>query len=266
MMNQIFISYSLEDIIVHREVVELISGIRKLNIGYHEYYQEHGFSNSYNTLKDNVVQAINQCKVFVCYVNYRNPNVMFELGYAVGKNKKIILVGDNLDLPFDLRNMALYNLQNSVFDILIEIEKYITRSVDEYTLYNMNPNELLKELNERPELLDSISPQDFEKKVFELFIEKGYHVEFPHGLQDGGYDLLIHNYKDRDAVVEVKKYKITSQVSISVARQLIGTMSLMNVQKGIIVSTAPFSESLKHFVREIEYDIELISLKELLVI
>jgi hypothetical protein len=39
-----------------------------------------------------VLRAIDQSDVFVCDITYFNHNVLFELGYAVGKNKKILIL------------------------------------------------------------------------------------------------------------------------------------------------------------------------------
>ena len=36
----------------------------------------------------NILKAIEQCDLFMCDLTYLNPNVLYELGYAIAKEKK----------------------------------------------------------------------------------------------------------------------------------------------------------------------------------
>lgn len=52
-----------------------------------------------------VLEAIDRCTIFACDVSYFNHNVLFELGYAIGKDKKILIL-----LNKDINNAtATYN-------------------------------------------------------------------------------------------------------------------------------------------------------------
>ncbi len=67
-----------------------------------------------------ILEAINKSAVFVCDLSYSNHNVLFELGYAVGKNKEIlILLNENINHSITtykssfLRNIRYTSFTNS---------------------------------------------------------------------------------------------------------------------------------------------------------
>ncbi|ESZ38749.1 hypothetical protein X732_17200 [Mesorhizobium sp. L2C066B000] len=53
---------------------------------------------------EKIKQKIEACDIFVALLNDNNPNVFLELGYAWGKNKKTILIVEDVSgLPFDVK-------------------------------------------------------------------------------------------------------------------------------------------------------------------
>lgn len=67
-----------------------------------------------------VLEVIEQCAVFVCDLTYFNHNVLFELGFAIGKNKKIMILlnkninnAANIYNEFILKNIRYVSLTNS---------------------------------------------------------------------------------------------------------------------------------------------------------
>jgi Cdc6-like AAA superfamily ATPase len=67
-----------------------------------------------------ILNAINECEIFVCDLTYFNHNVLFELGYAIAKNKNIlILLNNNIDdagnkyRDFFLKGVRYTSLDNS---------------------------------------------------------------------------------------------------------------------------------------------------------
>lgn len=62
--------------------------------------------NKSSNITDDIVESINKCKLAIVDVTNNNPNVMFELGYALAKNKTNIIISQSADdLPFDIRNI-----------------------------------------------------------------------------------------------------------------------------------------------------------------
>ena len=80
---------------------------------------------------------------------------------------------------------------------------------------------------------------------------------------DSGYDFRVDGFKGKTAAVEVRKYKSSTQVSISVVRQMAGSVLIEKIPIGIIVSSAPFTRSAINFAKEIEPEIHLWTLEDM---
>ena len=65
-------------------------------------------------INTDILNAINQCEVFVSDLTYFNCNVLFELGYAIGKNKKILII----------LNREINNSENNYRDSFLKILRY----------------------------------------------------------------------------------------------------------------------------------------------
>jgi hypothetical protein len=62
--------------------------------------------NRSSNITDDIVSSIEKCRLAIVDVTNNNPNVMFELGYAIAKDKKNIIISQSADfLPFDIRNI-----------------------------------------------------------------------------------------------------------------------------------------------------------------
>lgn len=215
-----------------------------------------------------ITDQINQCSVFIAFVDRENSNVMFELGYALAKNKKIILVGDFDRMPSDLRSMTYVPREARPQEVLMQVETYLmSRDLDgmpPYEIVNIqSPKEAIRQLLERPELLDTLAPREFQELIQNWFMSKGLNAHRTMVSSDYGFDLSIEPFRDDRAIVEVKRYKSTSRVPLNVVRQLLGAMVPERIPYGIIVSSAPFTKSAAFFVQDIEQTILLWTLDDL---
>lgn len=70
--------------------------------------------NRSTNITDDIVDSIDKCRLAIVDVTDNNPNVMFELGYTLAKNKPNIIISQSADyLPFDIRNIRTIVYQNS---------------------------------------------------------------------------------------------------------------------------------------------------------
>ena len=214
-----------------------------------------------------IIDKINKCSLFICFLDNKNKNALFELGYALGRNKKIITIGEVGNIPFDVQNMGYLKPETSSYDLLTKVEKYLQLYEEPSPQLNLlinDPIETLDSLSSMPELLDNLDWREFEELVASWFRNKGYIVEQSPRVHDRGYDFVIHPFRGDKAIVEVKKYKSTSRVPLSMVRQLVGSMSLERIQNGIIVSNATFPNSAKYFVKDTKSTVFLWTIKDLL--
>lgn len=217
-------------------------------------------------LQKSIADLINKCNIFICFFNKENPNIMFELGYALGKNKKIIVIGNYNEVPFDVRNMIYIQRGSQPYELLNYLEKYINKSQDKELSLKVLSGNILTDLDNlvlNPEVLDNIDDCEFESMIADWFKAKGYNVEKPYHY-DTGYDFRVSPFKDSIAIVEVKKYKMTSQVPASVIRQIVGAMALEKVPFGIVISSAPFTQAASYFALNIETKVFLWTLSDLI--
>lgn len=67
-----------------------------------------------SNITDDIVDSIRQCHVAVIDVSDNNPNVMFELGYALALEKPAVIISQSTEfLPFDIRNIRAIVYENS---------------------------------------------------------------------------------------------------------------------------------------------------------
>jgi hypothetical protein len=65
-------------------------------------------------ITDDIVEVINRSKVVVIDVTGNNPNVMFEFGFALAKNKKPVIISQSADyLTFDIKHIRTIIYQNT---------------------------------------------------------------------------------------------------------------------------------------------------------
>ena len=118
---------------------------------------------------------------------------------------------------------------------------------------------------------EKVSLIQFQEGIKDIFphitseeTEEMYHnIELPKRATKGsaGYDFYLPTL---NCVVDVKKYSSSGKISLSIIRTFIGVMIENNVDKGIIISSAEFTQSALNFVQNLEQEIVLLSLQDLL--
>ena len=119
----------------------------------------------------------------------------------------------------------------------------------------------------RPEILQEITPRQFEELVCELFERKGYNVQLTKQTRDGGKDLIVLNNSvlgDLVIYAECKKKAPRHPVNVGLVRQLYGTVEADRVTAGIMVTNSYFSKDARRFQQTIKSRMNLIDYSELM--
>jgi len=120
-----------------------------------------------------------------------------------------------------------------------EISEYIADGIRHH-----NDEKAWEEQLEREQIaareLDSLPPTRFETLVAELFRAMGYQVSHRGGTADGGIDLVCKDWKQRDIIVQCKRFK--GKVGVGIVRDLYGAMLDARAFQGYIVTTGEFTQ------------------------
>ena len=108
--------------------------------------------------------------------------------------------------------------------------------------------------------LKSLSWEDFELLVGEIFRRRGYAVELCAGTgADGGVDLLLRKDEER-VLVQCKHWK-AQKVGVRELREFFGVLTAEQAPRGIFVTTGAFTDAARDFAKG--KPIEMIAGKEL---
>ena len=221
----------------------------------------------------NITQSFECCldkaDIVIGILKDSNPNLLFELGYAAGRNKQILIITDKLfELPFELNKYSIFKFSNDHHQIFIDrIVNYIDKlKIQQKEIIKpKNFNEFVDNLKKNPNYIDNISPIDFENIIGMYFKDSGYDFKIAGWANDCGYDLEISNYKNfGKTLVEVKKYNSGKKVSMITIQQLLEAINISEANHGIIIATSGFTASAKDFVNSIDNTVELWTLSELI--
>ncbi len=89
--------------------------------------------NRSTNITDDIVTSIDKCRLAIVDVTGNNPNVMFELGYTIAKEKRNIIISQSADfLPFDIRNIRTIvyaNTWSGIEDLKNRIQEFLRETV-----------------------------------------------------------------------------------------------------------------------------------------
>lgn len=89
----------------------------------------------------------------------------------------------------------------------------------------------------------NLNPRDFELLVGYLYYKKGYIIKITSKTRDGGYDILA----EKNTVREHKRLYIecklhSSNIGVPIVRNVLGTLSIENATKSVIVASSYFTK------------------------
>ncbi len=212
---------------------------------------------------ENTIQnSINKCDLIIAIISEYNPNVFFELGYAMGRGKQILIVGSiGIDLPRSLKNINYivgdpYE-KNIIFEIINKIEKMTfiqTKNVE-----NIQDLEyLITSYDNDQDYFDKIEQIQFEKVIGDLFRRMHYEIFLNENPNDYGYDFLITNYGNYGkTLVEIKKYNRNIKISVGQIQKFLGAIYFNKAESGIFITTSGFTRSAIDFAERATPKMEL---------
>lgn len=101
------------------------------------------------------------------------------------------------------------------------------------------------------EILDLVSPRDFEYLVAALFRQKGYSVRVTKQTRDGGADIVCTSKQGpvrTTTLIECKHY--TGSIGVEVVRQLAGVVGEMGASGGYVVTSGKFTAPALNFANK----------------
>jgi Restriction endonuclease/TIR domain len=260
-MIRVFISYSLAD----RELREVLANT--LHTQALEVWQPRD-STGNGDLQAELLTAIKRCDVLIAIIGKSSPNVMFELGCAMGSGKTVLLVRlRNSELPLDLTTLPTITVDPMDFRSIAEIVDWVTRATIRsrpHDLMQGDTREILRRLLSDPTLLDEMEQRQFEECVTNHLIRLGMPGTLFHLSQDGGFDVDVRDFAGhRKTIVEVKKLNQNSRISVDEVQRFLGIANVHGASCAIIVTSGQFTSSAYYFAGSLPVRIVLLTLNEI---
>lgn len=137
------------------------------------------------------------------------------------------------------------------FSLVREAELYVPKRREIVVAKTIDS--ALKSVAQDPSFLQQLSPRAFEEFIRDLFIRLGFEVELTQLTRDGGADLIcmrdLHGIPLRMAV-EVKRYKDTRPITVSLIRSFIGSNLQHRANKLVYITTSYYTQPARSFAAE----------------
>ena len=115
-------------------------------------------------------------------------------------------------------------------------------------------------VRETPDLLQALTPREFEEVVAEHFHRRGYEVELTASSRDGGKDVYVARTDELGSflyIVECKAYNPTNPVGVRFVRHLYGVVQHERATAGVLATTSHFTRAAKKFQQDVQFQLSL---------
>jgi hypothetical protein len=212
------------------------------------------------------LSAIRRASVVVVFIDEPTPNVMLELGYALGAGKEVLLVGSHTTrAPSDVAALPIRRIDRLDSQTLQEVLEVVRQvaAPDASDIEIGSGRSLLLRMIEDPDVMEAVSPEAFEQAVCDFLNDLGLEAEQIPAGRDAGFDVRARRPgTEFDAAVEIKKYSHGTRLGVSHVRQLLGSMTLADLNYGMIISTSDFSKSARSLAEASPLPIALFGLRD----
>lgn len=216
-----------------------------------------------------LLAQIKRCSLFVALVDDLGQNVMFELGYALGAAKQVLLMADpDTPIPLDIASLPVARFDNYELSAVYDVaEKLLSKlgDTERSAVDLIDGKQPLRHLANNPDYVEQLSPREFEAFVVKLFNELGFETNQTLAQSDAGYDLVLWDKdKQTKTIVEIKKYARNSKLGVASVHQLLGNMMLSDASSALLVTSGGFSASAVDMAQKSHRSIKLLTLEELI--
>lgn len=251
-MRKIFVSHSakVHGIELARELSDALD-----TLGYKISSSAEWFDAEMATTQD----QLRTSHLVIGLITDESPNLFFELGYAAGAGRRVLLAcPPNTELPNALKAYLYirtsYDKCDAVLDIVTAVKKLQLEDRDSPSATE-NYRDLLRTYRTDRAYFDTITSSQFEEAMYEYFRDLGYG---PHQSEDSGFDIHLRSYAGFDnTFVECRKYNVNSKVSVGHVQQLLGVVTGYKADHGIIVTTSDYTRSAIDFAQRCAPKIDL---------
>lgn len=209
---------------------------------------------------------IRQADVVLVFFDHTTTSAGVEVGYALGAQKQVVLVADSLTpIPTILADVQIISITPDPEELVSKIERTLSqlptsKSQPEWTSGNIL--EIAKICRAGPDVLEHITSERFETFVKDAFEALGYNPALPP--IDFDVDLILSNFEGPHRVaVEIKKWGRSKRIPVGVVQQFAGSLFGRDVEFGLLLSTAEFTDSAKDFALRTQGKVRLWNLEEL---
>jgi HJR/Mrr/RecB family endonuclease len=242
---KVFISHASRD----REFVAIL--VRLLQDEGYEVF-EPGRETPGDIILSEISAAVHSADVMIAVVTASNPNVFYELGMAAGAGVPILIAAPPGEaFPGNLASVPYVQLSG---DGLRDAQTIARRAKElqgapSVKLKHFESAEAaLRAAARDPDVMESLSPSDFEQLVKELFEQRGYTIEPKGAARDTEVDFAFESQNEKKRVlVEVKKLSRQSRVSVEAVRKFVSAVSTANAPLGILVAASGYTAAASAF-------------------
>jgi hypothetical protein len=241
-MKRIFLSYNYDRdaLLVERLKVRLLETSQVEVIDPFDAIR-HG-----DSLVAQISSQIQRASLVIAVLSTNDPNVWYETGLAIGTGKSTLVVGRESEaLPADLKLLPFVVLTG-------DFEADASRIVERLNKLQVREDKAIRNYSSVQERLetywsdrnyfDSISPTEFEDLLFEWFQLHGFEPRKSDGPEAYGIDMVAKSPFDGASIaIEAKKFSRQSRVSVKEIMSLLGTATLMRVDKAALITSSSFT-------------------------
>lgn len=111
-----------------------------------------------------------------------------------------------------------------------------------------------------PDLLEALSPRQFEEVVADLFAADGFEVSLTAASKDGGRDVIAARHDKFGSflyLIECKKYSPMNPVGVEVVRNLYAVVAAERATAGVVATTSTFTHGARAFAGSLQHQMSL---------